>query len=227
MTNLFSSPMFGITLCIFTFAIGQYAYKKTRSPLCSPILIAIILSLCFLQFFHISYENFNHGGSIISMFLAPATAALALSIYRQFHLLKKYFLPIFLGATIGSLTSLLSVFSLCKLFGLDTVLIASLLPKSVTTPMAMEISTKLGGILPLTVLSVIITGISGFVLSPILVKFLRLKNPIAIGVAIGTSSHAVGTSKAIEMGEIQGAMSGISIGIAGMITVLFSLFISL
>ena len=137
--------------------------------------------------------------------------------------LGKYFLPFLVGSFAGAATSLASVALLCRLFRLDEVILSSLLPKSVTTAIALEISAGRGGIGSVTILAVLITGVSGAVFAPLMIRLFRVKNPVAQGVAIGTCSHAVGTSKAIELGELQGAMSGIAIGVAGLMTVLITL----
>ena len=225
MDAVFSSPLFGIVLCIFTFEIGVWLNRKTHSPLANPLLIAVAIALCiaFLQIFSIPLADFNEGGRMISMFLAPATAALALSIYGQIDVLKKNLLPIAAGTLVGSLTSIISVLGLCKLFGLSDELAASLIPKSVTTPIAMEISQQQGGIVSITVAAVIVTGIFGAIFAPTLLKLFRVKDPVEAGIAIGTC--ALGTSKAVELGEVEGAMSGIAIGAAGIFTVLLSMFL--
>ena len=225
--ELTSSPMFGVALCIVTFAAGVFLNKKLRSPIINPLLIAIGLTIVVLEVFGIPLSNFDEGGDFISMFLGPATAALALSIYRQLDLLKKNFLPILVGCLAGCVTSMGSVWVMCRLFGLDKALTASLLPKSVTTPIAMEISEQADGIVPITVAMVVITGILGAVAAPLLLKLFRVKNPIAAGVGLGAASHAVGTSKALELGEVEGAMSGISLSISGILTVILSLFLKL
>ncbi len=225
MSEIFSSPLFGIVLCIFSFEVGLWFNRKTHSPLANPLLIAIIICIGVLQAFSIPLESFQMGGKIISMFLAPATAALAISVYSQLEVLKKNFLPILAGTLTGSITSITSVIVLCRLFGLSDELTASLIPKSVTTPIAMEISKQQGGIVPITVAAVIITGIFGAILAPILIKIFHVKNPVEAGIAIGTCSHALGTSKALEIGEIEGAMSGIAIGVAGIITVILAMFL--
>ena len=186
----------------------------------------MVLVIVVLTVFHIPLEDFNRGGDFIGFFLIPATAALALSIYRQLWLLKRNFLPIIIGAAVGSLTSMGSVYGLCRLFGVDQIMMSSLIPKSVTTPIAMDVSIRLGGEPSITVAAVIITGIIGAILAPVMIKLFRVKNPIAAGVAIGTSSHALGTAKALEIGEVEGAMSGLAIGISGILTVLFALIIS-
>lgn len=224
MISLTASPLFGIVLCIFTFEIGLWINRITKSPLANPLLIAILLCITVLQVFAIPLENFNQGGNIIAMFLAPATASLALNIYGQIQALKKNLLPIFAGTLVGSLVSVGSVTALCKLFGLSDALTAAMQPKSVTTPIAMEISKQHGGLVPVTVAAVIITGIMGAILAPVFLKIFRVKNPVEAGIAIGTCSHALGTSKALEIGELEGAMSGIAIGVAGLITVILSMF---
>lgn len=225
MNEIFSSPFFGIVLCIAAYEVGVYINCKTKSAIANPLLIAIAIIIFILKVFNIPLKSFNVGGSIVSMFLAPATAVLAISIYSKLDILKKNLIPILAGTLVGSIVSMTSAFLLCKAFRLDKSLIASMIPKSVTTPIAMEISKQGGGIIPVTVAAVIVTGILGAILAPILIKVFKVDNPVARGVAIGTSSHAVGTSKAIEIGEIEGAMSGIAIGIAGIITVILSIFI--
>ena len=222
--ELCASPMFGIALSILTFWIGVKIQKKTKLVICNPLIISIVLCIGVLLIFKIPYESYNEGGSIINMFLGPATACLAVSIYTKLELLKKNWLPILVGCAAGSLTSMVSVFLLCKLMGLDESMTMSLIPKSVTTPIAVSISGAHGGIVPVTVVAVIFTGILGSMLAPTLIRIFRMKDSITAGLAIGACSHAVGTSKAIEIGETEGAMSGLAIGICGILTVLFSLF---
>ncbi len=220
-----SSPLFGIVLCIAAFELGVWLQKKLKTPLCHPLLIAVALIIAVLNVFHISFEDFNEGGRLVSLFLAPATAVLALSVYSQLAVLKKHFLPILAGCLAGALASMASAVGLCRLFGLDDALAMSMLPKSVTTPIAMGVSEAHGGIVPVTVAAVIVTGVLGAVAAPALIRLFRVKDPVEAGVAIGACSHAVGTTKAIELGEIQGAMSSIAIGVSGLITVLISLFL--
>ena len=159
------------------------------------------------------------------MMLTPATAVLALQIYRELETLRRNFLPVLIGCAAGSFASMASVYIMCRAFGLDDVMLYTMLPKSVTTPIAMAVAEQLGGNASLTAAAVCITGILGAVLAPFLVRIFRVRYPVAAGVAIGTSSHALGTTRALEMGEVQGAMSGIAIGVSGLITVLFSGFI--
>ena len=225
MAEVTASPFFGIAISILAFAIGIWVQKKTGLIICNPLIIAIVLVSGVLLIFKIPYEHYNEGGSIINMFLAPATSCLAVSIYTRVELLKKNWLPILVGCTAGSLTSMGSVLLLCRLFGLDETMTVSLLPKSVTTPVAVSISESHGGLVPITVVAVIITGILGSILAPWLIRIFRVKDSVAAGLAIGACSHAMGTSKAVELGETEGAMSGLAIGICGIVTVFFSLFL--
>ncbi|MBQ7841601.1 MAG: LrgB family protein [Lachnospiraceae bacterium] len=225
MAELFTSPFFGIALSIIAFWIGVKIQKKTGLVVCNPLIIAIVIVAGILLIFKIPYDSYNEGGQIINMFLAPATACLAVSIYTKIELLKKNWLPIVVGASCGSLASMGSILLMCKLFGLDSAMTASLVPKSVTTPIAVSIAGSHGGMTPITVVAVIFTGILGSVLAPMLIKIFRVKDPMIAGLSIGACSHAVGTSKAIQIGETEGAMSGLAIGICGIMTVLFSLIL--
>lgn len=225
MDKIFENPLFGIILCIFTYEIGIIINRKLKTSLANPLLIGIILCIIFLKVFNISFDTFNKGGNIVSMFLAPATVSLAVSIYNQYKLLKENLLSIIIGCSVGSFVSMGSVYLLCKLFKLEQNITISMIPKSVTSPIAISISEQLGGIVPITVSAVVLTGILGAMFAPILIKIFRVKNSIAVGVAIGTSSHVAGTTKAMEIGDVEGAMSSIAIGIAGFITVIFSMFI--
>lgn len=225
MLDWFSSPLFGVVLSILAYVLGVWINQKLRSPAANPLLIAIVLVIVFLKLTGIPLEAYQEGGNFIGMFLAPATACLAVSIYSQIHLLKKNLFPILAGCAAGSAVSMTSVWFLCRLFRLDESFTASLLPKSVTTPIAMGISEQLGGAVPITVAAVVLTGILGAMLAPVLLKLFRVKDPVAAGLAIGACSHAIGTSKALELGEAEGAMSSIAIGACGLITVLFSMFL--
>ena len=221
--ELFASPFFGISLSVIAFWIGIRIQKKTGLVACNPLIIAIVLIVGVLLVFHIPYESYNVGGSLINLFLAPATACLAVSIYTRVELLKKNWLPILVGCAVGAVTSMGSVYGLCRLFRLDESITAALLPKSVTTPIAVSISGAHGGITSITVVAVILTGILGSILAPTLIRLFRVEDPMTAGLAIGACSHAVGTSKAIELGETEGAMSGLAIGVCGILTVVFSM----
>lgn len=225
MSEIFSSPYFGVALSVGAFGIGVKLQQKLKTPVCNPLIIAIVLIAGVLLIFKIPYEAYNVGGEIINMFLAPATACLAVAIYTKIKILKQYWLPILVGCTAGSAASMLSVYGMCRLFGLDESLTISLIPKSVTTPIAVSIAEPAGGMVPITVVAVIGTGILGSIIAPLLIRVFKVTDPMAAGLAIGASSHAVGTSKAIELGEVEGAMSGLAIGVCGIITVLISMLI--
>lgn len=225
MRELLASPYFGIFLSIAAYALGCGLNRKFRTPLCNPLLIAIVLVVGVLLVFRIPYEDYNAGGEIVSLFLAPATACLAVGIYSKLAVLKKYWLPILVGAVAGSASSMLSVYALCRLLGLGEQLTVSLIPKSVTTPIAVGIVESAGGLTPITVVAVIVTGILGAILAPAMIRLFRISDSVAAGLAIGACSHAVGTSKAVELGEVEGAMSGLAIGVCGVVTVVLSLFL--
>lgn len=225
MREIFFSPFFGVALTVLAFWVGLKLQKKTGWAVCSPLLIAIVLVCGVLLALDIPYEAYDQGGSLINLFLAPATACLAVSVYTKLDLLKRYWLPVLVGCTVGSLTSMGSVALLCRLFRLDEAMTASLLPKSVTTPIAVSIAEGHGGVPSITVVAVLFTGILGSILAPLLIRLFRVREPLAAGLAIGASSHAMGTSKALELGETEGAMSGLAIGVCGIVTVVVSLFL--
>ncbi len=223
MNEWLSHPFFGLVLTILTYQIGIVISRRIRSPFVNPFIISIVSISVLILSTGMTLDQYMAGGSLILLMLAPATAVLAVSIYRQKEVLKHYFWPLVIGCLAGSLTSMGSVWLICRLLKIDQTIEVSMLPKTVTTAIAVEISRTNGGIVAITVVSVFITGLMGAILSPTLIKWLKIDDPVIAGVAIGTSSHAMGTSKAIELGEVQGAMSGLSIGIAGLITALLSI----
>lgn len=216
--NLF----FGIILSLIAFEIGLYIYKKTRVSFFNPLLIAIGIVICFLLAFKIDFDKYNKGAQFINIFLGPCTVVLAVPLYKQIDLLKKHVVAIILGILIGSIIGILSTIGLSYILNLDGTVIKSLIPKSVTTPIGIELSSQLGGIIPITVLAIVFSGICGAVMGPTICRVFRIKDPVAIGISLGTASHAVGTTKAIELGETEGAMSSLAIGVAGIITVLIA-----
>ena len=211
--------MFGIILTIIAFEIGVTIRNKWRNPLLNPILIATILIIGFLTITGIDYDTYKVGGDYISFFLGPVTVLLAVPLYRHIQALKNAWLPILAGIVVGSTVSIVCVIACAKIFGISKTLMLSLIPKSITIPMGSVVSEQIGGIPSITIVSIVITGITGAVTAPLVCRFFRIKNPVAQGVAIGTSSHALGTTKAMEIGEVQGAMSSLSIGVAGVVTV--------
>lgn len=220
MEQILNSPLFGISITLIAFEIGVIIYKKIKSPFCSPFILSIIFIISFLLIFNIPSSSYQKGGNIINMLLTPATSALAISMYHKIKIIKHNFFPIIIGTFIGSLTSIISIILLSKLFGLDDNVVKGMLPKSVTMPIALDLSQKTGGLTSITITCVCISGIFGAVFSPFLIKIFKINSSVATGLAIGTSSHGVGTSKAIEIGETEGALSGIAIGLAGIMTVI-------
>ena len=223
MNELTSSPFFGIALTVVAYWIGVKVQKKTGLVICNSMIVTVALLIAVLLVFHIPYEDYYQGGSLINMFLGPATACMAVTVYAKIDLLKKNWLPVLAGCLAGTLTAIGSILLMSRLFGLDKAITVSLLPKSVTTPIATAVSEGHGGIVPITVAAVIVTGILGNLASPLLIRLFRIKDPMAAGLGIGTCSHALGTAKALELGETEGAMSGLAIGISGIFTALLAL----
>ena len=220
MYNVFDTEIFGVILSILFFNIGIYIQKKTNKPIFNPLLIAILGIILFLSITKIPYESYQLGGDRINFFLGPVTIVLAVPLYKQFDLFKKYLLEILIGISCGVVVSFISIKLIGHFTNADVDIINSLIPKSITTPMGISLTKTLNGVEAITVVSIILTGILGAIISPIVFKIGKINNPVAKGIALGTSAHALGTTKALEMGEVEGAMSGLSIGISGIITVI-------
>lgn len=219
LSEFLDTPLFGILLSLIAFQIGALLYRKTRFSILNSLLVASVLVIFFLLYFRIDFETYNLGGNYISFFLGPATVVLAVPLYKKIRLLRNNAFPILAGISGGCIAGISSILILSRLLGLDEVISKSLMPKSVTTPIGIEISKQIGGLPSITVTAIVITGIIGAVFGPLICRFFRIKDSVAVGVAIGTASHALGTTRAIELGETEGAMSGLAIGIAGLITV--------
>ena len=226
LSELLYSPYFGVIATIFAYQAGISIQKKVKHPLANPILIAVLLICTLLVIMDIPLEAYQEGGNLIYLFLAPATAALAVPIYKNWQILRLNWKPIIAGTMAGSFSSIVIVFALCKLFKLEESLTLSLLSKSVTTPIAVGITEQFGGIVPIAIAAVIFSGITGNIMAPFLVKVFRVEDPVAQGIGIGTASHAIGTTRAITMGELQGAMSGLAIGLSGLWTVFWTFLFS-
>ncbi|QUO31645.1 LrgB family protein [Faecalicatena sp. Marseille-Q4148] len=214
-----NSLFFGAVLSLSAYEIGLLMKRKWKLAIFNPTLISVIAIIRVLNIFKIDYEKYNEGAKYISYFLTPATVCLAVPLYEQLELLKRNLKAVAVGITAGVAASLGGVFVLAKLFGLSQELYVTMLPKSITTAIGMGISEELGGIVTITVAVIIITGILGNVFAEAICKMFHITEPIAVGLAIGTSSHALGTAKAIELGEVEGAMSGLAIAVAGLMTV--------
>lgn len=220
MNDLFSeSVYFGFVLTAGAYLLGLWLKKKTRLAVMNPLLAAVILVILCLLTFHIDYSVYQQGGRYVSYLLTPATVCLAIPLYKQLRLLRDNLAAVLGGILSGVAASALSIFGLCKLFGLGHQYYVTLLPKSITTAIGMGVSEEAGGIVVLTVVSIIITGILGNVIGEAVFRLFRISDPIAKGLALGTSAHAIGTSKALELGEVEGAMGSLSIAVAGLLTV--------
>lgn len=215
---LSESIFFGVAVSILTYELGVFLKKKLKWSICNPLLISIAAIILFLAAFDIPYESYNEGAKYISYLLTPATVCLAIPLYEQVELLKKHSWAIAAGLVSGVLTSVLCVLVLAILFQLDHAEYVTLLPKSVTTAIGMGISEELGGYVTITVAVIIITGVIGNMIAELVCRIFKIEEPVAKGIAIGSASHAIGTVKAMEMGEIEGAMSSLSIAVAGLLT---------
>ena len=214
-----SSVFFGVFVTLAAYFIGLKVKKKTGLAIMNPLLIAIVLVMLLLRGLDIDYAAYNQSARLVSSLLTPATVCLAVPLYEQLQLLKRHKAAILTGVISGVLTSLVCVLVLAMLFGLDHAAYVTLLPKSITTAIGMGVSEQLGGHVSITVAVIIITGVIGNMIAESVCKAFHITEPIARGVAIGTASHAIGTTRAMEMGEVEGAMSSLSIVVAGVLTV--------
>lgn len=217
---LMQSTFFGVVITLLCYQVGLWVKKKTKLAIANPLLVAVIIIVSVLLLFDLDYEVYRNGAKYISFFLTPATVSLAIPLYRQLMLLKKYPKAIFGGIASGVLTTMVSIWLMSLAFGLNHEQYVTLLPKSITTAIGMGVSEKMGGIVTITVVAISITGIFGNIAAESICRIFKIEEPIAKGLAIGTSAHALGTTKAMEIGEVEGAMSSLSIVVAGIMTVL-------
>lgn len=220
-----NSPLFAIALSAAAWCIGRWVNKKSGCVLLNHMLIAVAVIILFLRLTGMTYEQYSIGGDFIKMMLGPVTAVLALNIYNQRKVLGEYFIPVLAGCFVGSVVSLGSILLLCHIFGIDASLTASIMPKSCTTAIAIGIAESHGGVAGIAAGGVMIAGLTGAVLAPFFRKVFKVKDPVAEGLAIGACSHALGTTKAMEIGPLQGAMSSIAICLCGIISSILTLFI--
>ena len=214
-----SSVFFGVFVTLAAYFLGLKVKEKTGLAIMNPLLIAIVLVMLLLRGLDIDYAAYNQSARLVSSLLTPATVCLAVPLYEQLQLLKRHKAAILTGVISGVLTSLICVLVLAMLFGLDHAAYVTLLPKSITTAIGMGVSEQLGGHVSITVAVIIITGVIGNMIAESVCKAFHITEPIARGVAIGTASHAIGTTRAMELGEVEGAMSSLSIVVAGVLTV--------
>lgn len=216
---LSSSTFFGVAISILTYEFGVFLKKKFKLAVFNPLLISIAAVIVFLLIFRVDYDSYYQGAKYLAYLLTPATVSLAVPLYQQISLLKKHFMAIVGGIVAGVITSLVSIFVMSLVFGLGHREYVTLLPKSITTAIGMGVSEELGGIVTITVAVIIITGVLGNIIAEAVCRIFRIQEPIAVGIAIGSAAHAVGTARAMEIGEIEGAMSSLSIAVAGILTV--------
>lgn len=216
---LINSGYFGFVITLGAYLLGLQVKRKTKLAIMNPLLVAVTLIILFLVVFRIDYEVYQKGSQYVSYLLTPATVCLAIPLYRQLRLLKDHLGAVAGGIASGVLTSILSIYAMSRLFGLSHEYYVTLLPKSITTAIGMGVSQEAGGIVVLTVVSIILTGILGNVIGEAVFRLFSISDPIAKGLALGTSAHAIGTAKALELGEIEGAMSSLAIAVAGLLTV--------
>ena len=220
MNDFFRESLFaGVTLSLLSYFIGSVLKKKFKLGIFNPLLISIIITIIVLAVSGVDYDVYNQGARYLSWFLTPATVCLAIPLYEQWSLLKKNYKAVVVGIASGVLTSLTTVLVLSKIMNLSHAEYVTLLPKSITTAIGMGVSEELGGYVTITVAVIIITGIFGYITADAVLKLFHIEEPIAKGIAIGSASHAVGTAKAMELGEIEGAMSSLSIAVSGILTV--------
>lgn len=220
MDQILNTQLFGLITILAFYNIGLFIQKKARKPIFNSLLICIILIILFLKITNIPYEKFKIGADVINFMLGPVTVVLAVPFYRQFHLFKKHLKEILIGIVVGVVTSFIIITIIGKLTLTNNEIVYSILPKSITTPMGISLVNALGGVEAITVVCIIATGIFGNILGELILKIGKIKHPVAKGIAMGTAAHAMGTSKALEMGEVEGAMSSLSIGISGVLTVM-------
>lgn len=225
MNEIIYSSAFGLSLSVAAYWTGTTIQKKTGLVFLNGLLIAGGLIIALLLAFNIPFEAYNVGGSLISAFMTPLTVVLAISVYENRALLKKRLLPVLVGSIVGAVTATFTGYFLCRLLGMDDVMTMSLLPKSVTTPVALSICSEKGGVESITMAAVVLTGVGGNLLAPLLCKLFRVQGPTEAGLAIGACSHAVGTARAMEMGKEIGAMSGLALSLCAIITSVVVLFI--
>ncbi len=219
--NVLSNTVYwGVLISIGSYLLGKYLQKKFHIILFNPLLFSTVFTVVFLLVFKIDYNTYYEKSDYLYYLLTPTTVCLAIPLYEQIKPLKSNFSAIIIGISAGVLASLCSIMIFSAMFHFSHEMYLTLLPKSITAAMGMSVSEELGGIPSLTVPIIIMTGITGNIIAEKVCKLLRIKEPIAKGIAIGSASHAMGTAKAMEMGEIEGAMSSLSIAVAGVLTVI-------
>lgn len=223
--TLVHGEVFLLMLVLGTFLLGILLYKRFQFPLLQPLLISVIIIIPFLKIAGIEYEVFYQQTRFLNFMLGPSVVALGYVLYEQMEHIKGNVLSILTAVFAGSIVGIVSVILIAKLFGADKILLSSLAPKSVTTPIAMNIAQNTGGVPELAVAFVVICGIFGGLAGPIILRKMKIKSKVAKGLAMGSAAHALGTTRAMEMGALEGAISGLAIGIMGIMTALLVPFV--
>ena len=218
---LINSVYFGIVLSLLCYWVALKISARVKSTLCNPLLVASVIIIAVLVLLDVEYETFDKGASYLTYFLNPATVCLAVPLYRQFQVLKDNWKAVLLGITAGCIACMVTVAGLAAVFAFSSELTLSVLPKSITTAIAIGLSEEIGGMSAVTVACVVFTGIFGACTASAMFKLFKIEEPVAQGLATGASAHAIGTSRALELGEIQGAMSSLAIVVTGIMTVIF------
>ena len=213
------SQYFGFFISVAAYLFGSWLRDKTKLAILNPLLVSSALVIAYLLGVGLDYDTYNKSASYLSWLLTPATVCLAIPLYKQLRLLKEHGAAVAAGIAAGVAASAVSIFLLCRVMGLTHLHYVTLLPKSITTAIGMGVSEEAGGIVTLTVVSIIVTGIFGNVTADWLFFICRIEEPVAKGLALGTAAHAIGTSRALELGEAEGAMSSLAIAVAGLVTV--------
>ena len=223
MSDFFNNSVFaGVVLSLLSYMIGVFLKKRLKMAFLNPLLIAIIISILVLIVGNVDYEVYNSGAQYLSWFLTPATVCLAIPLYEQWEMLKKNYKAVLLGLVAGTVTSLTTVLILSAICGMSHEEYVTLLPKSITTAIGMSVSEELGGYVTITVAVIVVTGVLGNIFGELICKIFKITEPISKGLAFGAASHAIGTAKAMELGEIEGAMSSLAIVVSGVLTVILS-----
>ncbi|NPD12560.1 LrgB family protein [Enterococcus sp. MMGLQ5-2] len=220
--QLASNPLFGLLLSISVYFLASRFHYRYTTALTNPLLISTVIIILFLKITGISYADYYKGGVYLNTLIIPSTVALGIPLYLTFHLMKHHARSIIIGSAIGSIVNISLTAIFAKIFGMKPLLAISIFPKSVTTAMAVGITEKMNGLATITLVVVVATGILTSVLGPGILKLLKIDDPVAVGVALGGTGHAIGTGKAMEYGKVEGAMAGLSIGVTGIMYVIFS-----
>ncbi|MFS8972164.1 LrgB family protein [Streptococcus mitis] len=222
MSEFVSNPLFGLALSILAYLVGMLIYRRFPHPLTTPLLLSAVFIIIFLKVTGISYQDYYQGGVYLNNLIVPSTVALGIPLYKSFHLMKHHARSILFGSLLAVVVNTSFTALVAKIFGMDFFLAISLFPKSVTTAMAEGITEKLQGLTTVTVVVVVATGILTSVIGPTLLKWLKIEDPVATGLALGGTGHAVGTGTAFRYGAVAGAMGGLAIGVTGILYVFVS-----